>query len=148
MSYRRKRHQIGNLSSEEKKMIPTSLWLQTYIERAKSRHQCSETFIIVFVFFTPHIHWRISVFSRFCVTLVKVCARVPWFAAAATLVRTISWKIAGAIIIATLFQKMSKFPLPFVAFSFLALFRKFFISFIPTVRQTKDECYGTEKLWY
>ena len=33
-------------------------------------------------------------------------------------------------------------------FPFLAICHKIFISFIPTVRQIKGECYGTEKWWY
>ena len=38
-----------------------------YIGHVKSGHQCSETFVNVFVFFTPHLHQRIGVFTYFCI---------------------------------------------------------------------------------
>ena len=75
-----------------------------YIGRSKFGHHCSEIFISIFVFFTPYLHQRISVFSHFWITLAKVCTRLPWFAATATLGTTIPWKIVGAIIIPIIFQ--------------------------------------------
>ena len=38
-----------------------------YIGHVKSGDQCSETFVNVFVFFTPHLHQRIGVFTYFCI---------------------------------------------------------------------------------
>ena len=135
----------------KKTIILPGYMIAEYIECRKSGHQCSETFINVFVFFTHHLLYRINVFAHFCVTLPKVWVRLPWFAAMAMLGRTIPWKIAGVTIIAIIFQLISKFPyfsFSSVPFPFLALCRKSFISLIPTVRQTNAECYGTEKWWY
>ena len=81
-----------------------------YIDRPKTGHQFLETFINVFVFFTPHLHQRISIFANLCVTMGKVCAPFPWFAATAMLGRTIHWKTACPIIIIVIFQYISKFP--------------------------------------
>ena len=60
--YWRKRCQIRNLLSEEKTAIILPSYVTAeYIKHPKSRNQCSETFINVFVFFTPHLHQQISV---------------------------------------------------------------------------------------
>ena len=62
---------------KKKTIILPSYMIAEYTERLKCGHQCSETFIIVFVFFTPHMHQRISVFTHFCVTLAKAFPRLP-----------------------------------------------------------------------
>ena len=129
--YRIKRRQIG-IYRQKKKIILSSYMTADYIGRLKSGHQCSETFVNVFVFFTPHLHQRIGVFTYFCLIL----ARLPWFSAMARLGITIPWKM--------IFQQISKFPY----FSFSSVCFKIFISFKSTVSQTKDKCYGTEKWWY
>ena len=109
--YWRKRRQNGNLLSEEKKtMILPSYMTAEYVKHPKSGYQCSETSINVFVFFTPHLHQRITVFAHFYITLAKVCAHLLSFATTATLCRTIPWKRAGSIIITIIFQSISKFP--------------------------------------
>ena len=60
---------------KKKTIILPSYMTAEYIERLKSGHQCSETFINGFV--TPHLHQRISVFAHSSVTLIKVCALLP-----------------------------------------------------------------------
>ena len=62
---------------KKKTIILPSYMIAEYIERLRSGHQCSETFINVFVCFTPHMHQRISVFAHLYVTLAKAFPRLP-----------------------------------------------------------------------
>lgn len=47
-----------------------------YIEGAKSGHQCSKTFINIFVFFTPDLYKWITAFAHFRIIKAKVCPRL------------------------------------------------------------------------
>ena len=74
---------------KKKTMILPSYMTAEYVKHPKSGYQCSETSINVFVFFTPHLHQRITVFAHFYITLAKVCAHLLSFVTTATLCRTI-----------------------------------------------------------
>ena len=59
-----------------------------YIEGPKSGHQCSKTFINIFVFFTPDLYKWITAFAHFRIIKAKVCPRLSGFAITATFGRT------------------------------------------------------------
>ena len=99
--YRRKRRQIGNLSSEEKHNKSSKLYhcrihwtSEVWTPLFRNVHQCSHKCSPMLI--SPSVD---QCFAHFYVTLTKICAHLPWFAATAMLGRTIPWKIASAIII-------------------------------------------------
>ena len=146
----RKRCQIRDLLSEEKTTIILPSYVTAeYIKHPKSRNQCSETFINVFVFFTPHLHQRISVLHISVLHWQKSVHACPDLLQRLHLVEHFLEKEQVQSWSQWYSNRLQNFlTLAFLTLPSLALFRNMLLSFISTVRQTKEKCYGTEKSWY
>ena len=79
--YRRKRRQIGNLSSEEKNNKSSKLYdcrihwtSEVWTPMFRNAHQCSHKCSPMLI--SPSVD---QCFAHFYVRLTKICAHLPWF---------------------------------------------------------------------